>query len=112
MSFRQWRREQPDGTGRWVVAAARLRAPSQRFRSDDRDPGEVGQEWAAQIRDQFAALPRDRYPYLLANLDVMVNGAGDERFAFGVGMLIAGMAAQIPAGRGRAGVTSGGDLSR
>ncbi len=39
-------------------------------------------------------LPRDRYPYLLANLDVVVNGTGDERFAFGVDMLIAGMAAQ------------------
>jgi hypothetical protein len=68
-------------------------------------PEEVGQEWAAQIRDQIAALPRDRYPYLLANLDVMVNGTGDERFAFGIDMLIASMAAQIPASRGRAAVT-------
>lgn len=69
---------------------------AQRF--DDgsgRDPEEVGLEHYAAIAEGFAAIPAERYPYLVANVGVMMTGDSDQRFAFGVDMLIAGFAAQI-----------------
>lgn len=44
---------------------------------------------------EFAAIPAERYPYLVANVGVLMTGGSDERFAFGIDMLIAGFAAQI-----------------
>jgi AcrR family transcriptional regulator len=60
-----------------------------------RDPEEVGMEHYAAIAAEFAAIPAERYPYLVANVGVMMTGSSDERFAFGVDMLIAGFAAQV-----------------
>jgi AcrR family transcriptional regulator len=62
-----------------------------------RPPREVGHEYFQGIADTFAAVPRDRYPTLIDNLPYMMNGDGDDRFAFGIDMLIAGFAAQVPA---------------
>lgn len=60
-----------------------------------RDPEEVGMEHYAALAEEFAAIPAERYPYLVANVGVMMTGGSDERFAFGVDMLIAGFAAQV-----------------
>ncbi|WP_167736121.1 TetR/AcrR family transcriptional regulator C-terminal domain-containing protein [Nocardioides sp. 503] len=71
---------------------------SQRF--DDgsgRDAEEIGSEYFEAVQREFAALPPERYPYLVRHLPLMMNGDSDARFAFGIDMLIAGFAAQIPA---------------
>jgi hypothetical protein len=65
-----------------------------------RDPMEVAQHELGQISDQFAALPADRYPYMAQHASLLMAGDSDERFAFGIDMLIAGFEAQIAAGRG------------
>lgn len=62
-----------------------------------REPSEVAQHELAQISEQFASLPADRYPYMSKHADLLMGGDSDERFAFGINMLIAGFEAQIPA---------------
>ena len=74
---------------------------AQRF--DDgsgRDPEQVGTEFFAW---SLEAVPAERYPYLAANLPALMTGGSDDRFAFGIDMLIAGFAAQVPAPAGRTG---------
>jgi AcrR family transcriptional regulator len=60
---------------------------------DGRSTEEHGQDWIRGVRDYFATLPHERYPNLLDNLDVMMNGGGDERFEFGLELMIAGVEA-------------------
>ncbi len=48
------------------------------------------------VRGEVAALASKQYPAITANLTSLMSGGGDERFAFGVDTLIAGMAAQVP----------------
>lgn len=60
-----------------------------------RDPEEIGLEFVGQIAASFAQVPADRYPTLVANSGTMMTGDSDERFAFGIDMLIAGFGAQI-----------------
>ncbi|MDQ6657864.1 MAG: TetR/AcrR family transcriptional regulator [Actinomycetota bacterium] len=73
----------------WVLA--------QRFAATDdadkRTPQERGNEWIAGVRDYFAALPRDRYPMLVEHVTAMTTGGGDQRFEFGLDLLIEGLAA-------------------
>jgi AcrR family transcriptional regulator len=60
-----------------------------------RDAEEVGQEYFQQVAAGFAALPPERFPYLVDNLDLMMSGGGDDRFTFGLDLLIAGISAQV-----------------
>lgn len=65
-----------------------------RFAGDDgRTPQERGQEWLQGVRDYFSRLPPDRYPNIVGNLSVMMNGDGDDRFQFGLDVMIEGVAA-------------------
>ncbi|SHG19183.1 transcriptional regulator, TetR family [Jatrophihabitans endophyticus] len=57
---------------------------------------EIGAEFVEKLTRQFAQITPAAYPYLTANREVMMSGSGDERFAFGLDMLIAGVAAQVP----------------
>jgi AcrR family transcriptional regulator len=46
-----------------------------------------------QLRDYYERLPADRYPHLRAHLEELMAGGGDERFAFGLDLLVQGVAA-------------------
>jgi AcrR family transcriptional regulator len=46
-----------------------------------------------QLREYFEALPADRFPNLVALAGAMVSGSGDERFEFGLEILVSGIAA-------------------
>jgi AcrR family transcriptional regulator len=59
-----------------------------------RDPEELGAEWVAAMGSMFAA-QGDRYPYLSRYADLMTSGDSDQRFAFGIDMLIAGFASRV-----------------
>jgi hypothetical protein len=50
-------------------------------------------EVVAEVRDIFAGLPPDRFPNLQSMAVVMTTGSGDERFAFGVDMIVSGLEA-------------------
>lgn len=66
-----------------------------------RDPEELGAAFVDEVHATFASMPPDRYPHLTRTMGVMMTGSSDERFAFGIDMLIAGFAAQVPARRGK-----------
>jgi AcrR family transcriptional regulator len=51
-------------------------------------------EIVAMIGEYFASLPADRFPNIAATLAVLVAGDPDERFEFGMDVLIRGLAAQ------------------
>lgn len=69
-----------------------------RQRFDDgsgRDPEEIGIEHFTGVVEEYASAPAERYPFLVATAPEMMTGGSDERFAFGIDMLIAGFAAQV-----------------
>jgi AcrR family transcriptional regulator len=48
-------------------------------------------EVVEEIRDLFAGLPAATYPILSSHAEVMTSGDGDERFRFGLEVLLAGL---------------------
>jgi AcrR family transcriptional regulator len=60
--------------------------------SEDWTPDRVA-EFVAELRDFFAALPADRFPNLVALSGSLTEGDGEERFEFGLEVLIRGLAA-------------------
>jgi AcrR family transcriptional regulator len=47
------------------------------------------------LRQYFRSLPVDQFPALVANVDEMTSGDKDERFLFGLDLLLDGLAARI-----------------
>jgi hypothetical protein len=70
------------------------------YRGMQRASGMESEEFVAehirQIEEYMRSLPADRFPYLARYADEMVKPSGDERFAFGLDLMIAGLAAQVP----------------
>ena len=60
---------------------------------DTRTPQERGHDWFAQLGGYLSSLPPARYPRLVGNVDSLMTGSGETRFAFGIELLIAGAAA-------------------
>lgn len=48
--------------------------------------------YLAQVRDYVAGLPADQFPNLVAMASAMVEGSGDERFAFAIDLMVDGLA--------------------
>ena len=96
----------PDKVAAWSLDILALYVAADAFegwlmqqRFDDgsgRDPEEVSAEFVDEVHATFAAMPADRFPYLARTTGVMMAGSSDERFGFGIDMLIAGFAAQVP----------------
>ncbi|MEV8512440.1 TetR/AcrR family transcriptional regulator [Dactylosporangium sp. NPDC051484] len=55
----------------------------------------------AQVRDYLANLPADEFPNLVAMASSMVEGSGDERFAFAIDLMLGGLARYARGGDGR-----------
>lgn len=64
----------------------------QRFREPEVAWSGAGVEWIGGVREFFGALPRDRYPTIVGNVDVMMGADDRERFEFGLDLIIRGMA--------------------
>ena len=79
-----------DVVGLYVAANAVEGAVHVANQKAGRDPG----EYFAQVNAYMAALPADRYPTMAALAPLLTSGGGDERFAFGLDLLISGLAAQ------------------
>ncbi|MEV1330611.1 TetR/AcrR family transcriptional regulator [Micromonospora costi] len=45
-----------------------------------------------QLREYYLSLPAERFPHTQAHLDALMAGGGDERFAFGLDLLVQGVA--------------------
>ncbi|MDI1459741.1 TetR/AcrR family transcriptional regulator [Catellatospora sp. KI3] len=55
------------------------------------------QQYFGQLGDYFRTLPAARLPFFAAHVDEMLSGDGDQRFEFGLELLIGGLARLIPA---------------
>lgn len=53
-------------------------------------------EYVAGVAQFYQSLPREEFPTLTANIDALMGGAGDERFDFGLEMLIRSLATYVP----------------
>ncbi|MFE6869423.1 TetR/AcrR family transcriptional regulator [Kitasatospora sp. NPDC057692] len=54
--------------------------------------------FSARIRDYFATIPAERYPMMTSMAAALTRNVGDERFEFGLDILVAGLARQAPGG--------------
>ncbi len=63
----------------------------------------------AQMDEHIATLPPDRFPHLIALAPAMRRGYREERFEFGLDILVRGLAAHAPTAPGEG---SGPDLDR
>jgi AcrR family transcriptional regulator len=53
---------------------------------------EYFEEFVSQLTDYYLSLPADRFPNIRANAKILTSGDGDERFEFGLDMLVDGLA--------------------
>jgi AcrR family transcriptional regulator len=60
----------------------------------DRPPHEI----VAMIRDYFASLPAERFPHTTELAGQLTAGGPDERFAFGLDVILRGLASYLPDG--------------
>jgi hypothetical protein len=49
--------------------------------------------FVSDMRNYFASLPTDRFPNIVALAGALTEGSGDERFEFGLEVLVRGLAA-------------------
>ncbi|MFB7474531.1 TetR/AcrR family transcriptional regulator [Kitasatospora sp. NPDC056184] len=56
------------------------------------------QDFTDRIRDYFATIPAERYPMITSMAAALTRNVGDERFEFGLDILVAGLARQAPGG--------------
>jgi AcrR family transcriptional regulator len=63
----------------------------------DEQAGADSDQYHLQLRQFFGALPVDRFPHLVALAVPMTTGGGDERFEFGLDLLVRGIASTITA---------------
>jgi AcrR family transcriptional regulator len=55
----------------------------------------LGEAYHLQLRDFFASLPPSRFPNLHAMAVALTSGEGDERFEFGLDLLVRGIASTV-----------------
>lgn len=58
---------------------------------------EKAESYMEGVREYFASLPPERYPALLAMIAPLTRSAGDERWEFGLDVILAGMLARASA---------------
>ena len=79
-----------DLVGMYLVAAAYELSE----RSGPKASPEHAEVYLQGVRDYFASLPPERYPLLIAMIPALTHGAGDERFDFGLDVILAGLRVQ------------------
>lgn len=53
--------------------------------------------FVAELRQYFSSLPPERFPHVVALAAALTAGEGDERFEFGLDVIVSGLAAQAAA---------------
>ncbi|WP_336205574.1 TetR/AcrR family transcriptional regulator [Nonomuraea sp. LPB2021202275-12-8] len=59
------------------------------------DPKDYFPLFVGRVSEYFRSLPRDRFPHITANVDALIADGGEERFTYGLDLLLAGLAAQM-----------------
>jgi AcrR family transcriptional regulator len=84
-----------DVVGMYVTANAVEDAVTADLARAGRDP----REYYDQVHDYFSGLPADRFPVIAALAPQMMTGDANERFRFGLELLVGGLAALATAAR-------------
>ncbi|WP_112240251.1 TetR/AcrR family transcriptional regulator [Kribbella monticola] len=91
----------PDQAAAWAIDMLHLYVTAVAF--EESVQGASGwtvddvESFVAGMRHHFASLPADRYPFTVALAGALTAGAlGDERFEFGLQVMISGLAAMVP----------------
>lgn len=79
-----------DVVGLYVTASAVENSVNADWERRGREPG----EYYAEVARYFENLPTERYPTVAALAPMLGRGDGDERFRFGLDLLVGGLAAQ------------------
>ncbi|MFG1807447.1 TetR/AcrR family transcriptional regulator [Streptomyces sp. NPDC049040] len=69
-------------------------------RRDGQTIAEFGAQFLGEIRDFYASLPADRFPHTSANAVTLTTGGGDQRFGYGLELLLDGLTGRLAAGCG------------
>jgi AcrR family transcriptional regulator len=78
-----------DVVGLYVTASAIEGAMEARHQEQGRDPG----VYYRQLEEYFAALPPERFPTFVSLVPLLTVGTDEDRFRFGLGLMIGGLAA-------------------
>ena len=62
-----------------------------------RSGADAGYDISARMNGYLAALPPDRFPMLTGMAEELTRDVGDERFEFGLDLMVSGLAAHLPA---------------
>ncbi|MFC6885011.1 MULTISPECIES: TetR/AcrR family transcriptional regulator C-terminal domain-containing protein [Actinomadura] len=81
-----------DSLGMYVDAESVERAMYGTKLGEGASPEEQLHTFISGIRDYYKALPQDRFPHIVAMVDELTAGGGDERFEFGLDILVRGIA--------------------
>jgi len=73
------------------VSAVSFEESVQLRAGDGRPLAEQEAEYVDQLREYFTSLPADRFPHLAAHALVMTTGSGEDRFEFGLDVIVAGI---------------------
>jgi len=79
--------------GSLFVASVAVEEDIWRERGAGRDPELAAEEAVGKIRSVFAQLPPEHFPLLSSMSATLTSGTGDDRFRFGVDLLVAGLKA-------------------
>lgn len=63
-----------------------------------KDPGQARENLHTWLHSYYAALPPDRFPVLTGMTEEMTRDVGDERFEFGLDLMVKGLATHAPRG--------------
>ncbi|WP_196453677.1 TetR/AcrR family transcriptional regulator [Planomonospora sp. ID82291] len=66
-----------------------------RQRGSDKDLDAFLEETFGQIREFYQSLPAGRFPLLAGHVDALTGPDGDERFAFGLDLMLRGLASYV-----------------
>ena len=75
----------------YIVADAYENSLHQQNLRSGQSTREYFEEFVAQLTEYYAGLPADRFPNIRANAKILTAGNGDERFEFGLDMLVDGL---------------------
>ncbi|MFG1807977.1 TetR/AcrR family transcriptional regulator [Streptomyces sp. NPDC049040] len=73
-----------------IVAEEAIRA------QESKDPEQAEQTFLARVHRYYEALPPERFPMLTGMMKEMTRDVGDERFEFGLDLMVTGLAAHVP----------------
>ncbi|MFE9205178.1 TetR/AcrR family transcriptional regulator [Micromonospora sp. NPDC007230] len=71
---------------------------AEKIRASGQDRATYWSRFSAQLRSYYLSLPAKSYPNIRRHVDELLAGGGDERFAFGLDLLIQGVAGHVRAG--------------